>query len=125
MAVKDKKAAERVRALALLRQLEIPADGLQDREPPDFILSYENGIIGIEVTVLVRDETEHGQSVSARDSEQNLVVDRAKELYIQASGVPIHVTVFFNNRRIDRKSRNDVAQWICNLVQQKMPEPND
>jgi hypothetical protein len=75
----------------------IPAGQDTQREEPDFLITNENGSIGLEVTELLRPAKDGERRPVAEESRHNQVVQKAEQLYrSMANAKPIKVSVGFN-----------------------------
>jgi len=85
-------------------------------ENPDFLLRTGQITIGLELTCLL-DET-----LSERDTAQQRVVERSKELYDKQGLPPIHVDVMFIDHRFPaRRDVDATARQIVRAIVSHMP----
>lgn len=62
-----------------------------------------------------------GQSEHVQESEQIKIVDVARKRYISRDGVPLYVSVRFNNYRLSKLNRRHMAEAIAELVYCNQP----
>lgn len=98
------KQRERFLLDSFIQTLNLPIDITEEREAPDFLVSYEGQVVGIEVTELF--VPQHGSTtLQAHESLTSRMVQRAKADYQQRGCPPIHVNIGFVPR-IDLRNTN-------------------
>ena len=129
---------------ALLRFLNLPVAGLANGDVPLPDLIYTRGVsdrIGIEVTKVFehnlpnqRVEQEEStvadngkgavQSKAAHDAEVSQLINRARQMFIEQGGPPLHVSIRCNNQIVKRKDRDANAKWIVDWLLSNIPAVN-
>lgn len=120
----QKKEIERKYARLLLEQLEMQDVALVDNLHPDFLIRSSGCTIGLELTELFRTEIQNGQPEHVRAFEQSKVIAEAREKYIVAGGVPLHVSIHFTNEKFTKQNRTSIAEWVANLILNNQPNPD-
>jgi hypothetical protein len=100
------KHRERFLLDSFLQTLNLPIDVTKEREAPDFLLSYQGQVVGIEVTELFVPPS-GSTTLQAHESLTNRIVQRAKAEYQQRGCPPIHVSIGFVPRSDLRNANRD------------------
>lgn len=112
-----KKRHERFFLEQFLEQQEIVPTLIEDRDPPDFLVHFEDRIVGVEVTYLHIRDSSTGPLAQAVESVTDRIVARAQQLYIASGAPPAHVTVLFgSNIKPDEIRRDFTAKELVRLV---------
>jgi len=143
-----KEAKKRLEELkngeALLHFLKLPVLGLVNGDVPlpDLIYTRKDGDrVGIEVTkvfehnlpaqkveqeknLLANDRKGTVSSKVAHDAEVSQLVNRARQLFIEQGGPPLHVSIRCNNQSVSRKDRDVNAKWIADWLLLNVPAVN-
>lgn len=91
------KQRERFLLDSFLQTLNLPIDITDEREAPDFLVSYDGQVVGIEVTELFVPPRE-GTTLQAHESLTSRIVQRARADYQRQGGPPMHVSIGFTPR---------------------------
>ena len=119
----SKKPRERMWLSTVLSADEIntPREVI-DHERPDFLLKYENSVVGVEVTVLHRPDPSRGSRSWEGACES--VLKMAEDVWHNRSLPPVHVSVSFNkNSRFPKNRREPWGGRLVELVDKALPEP--
>jgi len=137
-----KRSDELKNGESLLHFLNLPMVGLVNGDVPlpDLIYVRNGGHrIGIEVTKIFEhnspdqkleqektpvadDRKGTNQSKAAHDAEVLQLVNRARQLFIEQGGPPLHVSIRCNNQSVKRKDRDVNAKWIADWLLSNLPE---
>lgn len=103
----------------------IEASGLSmqivnEREQPDFLVHFEERLIGVEVTQLFISHDSNGLLPQAQESISEKIVSRARQVYEAGDAPPAHVSVCFSPgselRQIDRDgTARQLASFVSGL----------
>lgn len=114
-----RKERERFLVESFIRLANLPAVVSEDREAPDFILRFEDQLVGLEVTELFISTSSGGESLQARESISSQIAAKAQNLYRAAGGKPAHVSVCFcPSMSLREINRDRTAQALCNFLLQ-------
>jgi hypothetical protein len=112
-----KKQAERFFLERFLDASGMAAEIVDDREKPDFVIRYEDRLVGVEVTRMYVAHDKNGSLAQAQESISDRIVFRARQLYEASGAQPAHVSVCFAPRHELRQLRRDaVARSLAALV---------
>jgi hypothetical protein len=101
------------------------------QEQPDFLIRYQERIVGVEIAELQIDrdnEPSKGSALQKEYSLQKSVVSRAKELYFTLDNRPINTQVYFRSgpgQSLQLFSRRDLAERIAESLSQISLGPFD
>jgi hypothetical protein len=95
----------------------IPAGDISESEKPDFTLASADGLIGIEVTELLREGHEGPFKPVAEEDFHKKVVRLAEEYYRQSGARAVKVSVFFTNDWKITRRAEDVARSLFEFVE--------
>lgn len=113
-----KKQRERHLLECFLRSAGIEPLSIVDRERPDFMLSFPDGEVGVEVTELLKTDHPDAPPERAQESIADQIIRKAQQLYEQKGGLPVNVSVIFNPGNDLRKAlRDELADAIASLIQ--------
>jgi len=102
--------------------------GIQQPHPPapDFLIDLEGRKVGIEVTELfIRSNKSEAHPrpegellLQAAESTTNLIVSKARKIYLDAGNPPVLSTIVFSNRStLDKKKGHQIAKLIASQIQ--------
>ncbi len=97
----------------------IPAGDISDFEKPDFTLTSPDGLIGIEVTELLRKDNIGPFLPVAEEGFHKKVVRLAEEYYRQSGARGVEVSVYFTNDWKTTRDAEDVARSLSTFVELK------
>lgn len=96
-----------------------PDGEIEKTEMPDFIVHVENRTLGVEHTEVFQPGPSHGESLQAQDNLAIRVVEKAKNLYAQSRGQPLHVQILFNSRiKMNKQGIDVIAEKVACLVEE-------
>lgn len=122
----SKKEVE-ARALAAARYAGAPIPtGEIAGEEPDFRLHTETGVLGIEVSELLRPASSNRGIVPAEEESfhQEIVMVAQKEYYRAMGTKPARVVVYFANARGKRRNKRDMARSLAEFVKANLHRAN-
>lgn len=100
----------------------IEASGLavqivKEREEPDFLVRFEERLIGIEVTQLFVSHVANGPLPQAQESISDKIVCRARQIYEATGAPPAHVSVCFaSGHELRQIDRDGTAKLLASFV---------
>ncbi len=113
----DKKRIERWFVQAARRASAIIPDGvIYDFEKPDFKLASPDGLIGIEVTELLRKDNTGPFPPVAEATLHEQAVEAAEEYYRKSGAIPVRVIVYFTNDWKSYRRPQDLGRSLCDFV---------
>jgi len=121
-----KKIVE-TRALAAARRAGVPIPaGEIAGEQPDFRFNTETGMLGVEVSELLRPASSNGGIVPvAAAAYHQQVVQMAQERYRRAAGArPAKVNLYFANSRGNRRDKRELARVLAEFVKANVHRAN-
>ena len=96
---------------------EFPQGRMVPTENPDFLVHTQNGILGIELTLLHRETPDAKHPMQEQEVLGRQVLQKASELYDQKHLPPIHMSVHFNPQyRLVKLEVPDTARAVLDLV---------
>ena len=102
-----------------------PTGEVLPSESPDFLISTDQGLLGIEVTRLVKAADVQGNIPRAREGEQAEMIKVAMRFYETLSLPPVDVAVIFGNcGRLSKRERDKSAKILSRFVASHVPEAN-
>ncbi len=104
-----KKQRERFLLKQFFEDATLPAEIVEDREAPDFIVQFEGRRIGVEVTQLFISHDTTTNLMQAQESISTKTISKARHIYDASGGPPAHVSVCFSLGRDLRKMNRDSA----------------
>lgn len=106
-------------------QLEFQVEDERNlREQPDFLIRYQERIVGVEIAELQIDRDRgksKGSTLQKENSLQQSVVSRARELYFAVENRPINAQVYFRigpRQSLQYFNRRDLAERIAESLSQ-------
>jgi hypothetical protein len=102
---------------------EFPPGTIRESETPDFLVSSERAIVGIEVTRLFRETVPPKAPLQIRESVLQNIVQTAKQIHIDNRQPPVCVSAFFSPHHDFRK--RDIlenAKSLAEIVARNLPE---
>jgi hypothetical protein len=95
-----------------------PDGEIEKTEMPDFIVHAENKTLGVELTEVFQPGPSHGESLQAQDSLAIRIVEKAKNLYTQSHGQPLHVQILFHPRvKMSKQGISAIAEKVSRLIE--------
>jgi hypothetical protein len=114
----QKKQRERILLSRFFKVAQLRADIVEETEPPDFIVRFENRRIGVELTDLFISHEVGGNVAQAQESITQRIVARARNLYEAAGVQPAHVSVGFSpGNDLRELHRDQTAEALAIFVQ--------
>lgn len=100
---------------------EFPQGEIYKSENPDFLISNNITVIGIELTAFMRDEGNHGSRYKRNETIWRKVAIRARDKYRELSKIPLWVN-FYWNKNEDPKSGEieDISTSISQLIHSRI-----
>lgn len=91
-------------------------------EAPDFIVKFDNQLVGIEITELFITDGNHNNSMQVQESFARRIVQKAQRLYTSSGARPVQVSVIFSSG-IDLRCLNleEAAKALSNFIEKKAP----
>lgn len=90
----------------------------ETREAPDFIVSIDGKLVGVEITELFVSHERGSKTMQAYESISSRIVISAQELYQHSKMPPAHVTVCFNSGvDLSNLNRDKTAKALSEFVQ--------
>lgn len=112
-----KKARELQLLAMLLDRGGIAAQVVDDdRETPDFLLSVDGRIVGVEVTEIFVDNDGGPDNPAAIEANVDRVVAEAWKFYRDQGGRPVHASFGFHTGMVRNMRRRDTAQKLAAFV---------
>jgi hypothetical protein len=103
---------------------KFPAGRLSKSENPDFLISNEEGTLGIELTRMFRKPLQGERPLREQESLREQITESAKTWYVALGQPPIRVAVLFNNRvTLRRRDVKGIAQTLTKVAIRLMPDP--
>lgn len=116
-AAQRKKDRERGFVSAFLKLSNLPARILEEREAPDFILEVEGRSVGLEVTEVFRGSNGGPEQPRQTESVINEIILRARRVYEDRGGKPLHVSIGFHSRgEMRHVSRTEAADKLATFL---------
>jgi hypothetical protein len=102
-----KKLRERFFLERFVEAAHLPLEIVEQRESPDFLVRFENRVVGVEVTRLFVAHDANGPLPQAQESISEGIVGKARRLYELSSGSPAHVSITADalQELIDKKAQ--------------------
>jgi hypothetical protein len=99
---------------------------VRDSESPDFLLTIDERVVGLEVTEL-HHSTEHpSSSLQAREAVASRVIAEAQQEFAKRGGPSLRVAVnFVPAFDPGTVQRNRLAEYLCALVERILPDPEE
>lgn len=121
----EQKESERWFVERLLRALDLPGVGeLREGDPaPDYLVEWNRGAAGIEVTQVFRPDEELGLTLQALESARDRLFSEAAGLWEDSQGGPVHVIAHVSHVHPRRVS--ELAHALFRLVRDNLPDRND
>lgn len=112
--------------LATFLQKETIKASVRDSESPDFLLTIDERVVGLEVTEL-HHSTEHpSSSLQAREAVASRVIGQARQKFADRGGPSLRVAVnlapAFDPGTVQR---NSLAEYLCALIERILPNPGE
>ena len=105
---------------------QFPVGCLSKSENPDFLVSNEEGTLGIELTRMFRKPLQGESPLRAQESLREKIIESAKARYVALGQPSIRVGVLFNNRiALRRRDVKEIAQRLADLVIRSIPDPGE
>jgi hypothetical protein len=90
---------------------------------PDLMVYTNGGVLGIEHTRIFRTDHSNGIVRQEQESLEERIVNRAREIYEQYGGPPLHVAVSFNsNIRLGKKDVASISTFLAGIVARYIPD---
>lgn len=87
------------------------------REEPDFIVRFNDRLIGIEITEIFIAHSQSGSVEKAQESISSNIVAKARALYKNAGGPALYVSIHFGIRQdLGRLNRDKTAKLISDFI---------
>jgi hypothetical protein len=121
-----KKIVE-MRALAAARRAGVPIPpGEIPGEEPDFRFNTETGILGVEVSELLRPASSNGGIVPAAAAayHQQVIQMAQQQYYSAADAKPAKVVLYFANPRGKRRDKRELARVLAEFVRANLHQAN-
>ena len=113
-----KKRRERFLLERFIEASALPAQVVEEREAPDFVVRFEGRSIGVELTELFVSHDANGRLPQAQERIATGIVSRAQQLYIASGARPMHVSLCFGpHSDLTRVDRHEFAGRLCRFVQ--------
>jgi hypothetical protein len=95
----------------------IPPGEVSDEEP-DFKFITTRGVLGIELTEVLRPaSSNHGIRPVEEESFHQEIITRAQEqYYMETNAIPVHVSVYFSNTRGNKSSKENLVSALSEFV---------
>src|SRR3990172_5338391 len=105
---------------------KFPVGWLSKSESPDFLISNEEGTLGIELTRIFRKPSQGESPLRAQESLRERITESAKARYDALGQPPIHVGVLFNNQfALRRQDVKQIAQRLADVAIRLIPDPGE
>ena len=105
---------------------KFPVGWLSKSESPDFLISNEEGTLGIELTRIFRKPSQGESPLRAQESLRERITESAKARYDALGQPPIHVGVLFNNQfALRRPDVKQIAQRLADVAIRLIPDPGE
>ncbi|MET0657538.1 MAG: hypothetical protein ABW110_05200 [Steroidobacteraceae bacterium] len=112
-----KKPSERRLFTGFRQRAGLDLKIVEERESPDFLLAFEGRTIGLEVTELFVPSSGESLRPQARSSIGARLADRAKILYRQLGGKPVHVSIGLTPQdELRHLNRNQAAAQLAQFM---------
>ena len=112
-----RKERERSLVESFISIANLQAEIVEAREAPDFIITVDGKLTGLEVTELFVSDTPGGESLQARESISSQIAANAQRMYQAAGGSPVHLSMcFYPGMSLRDINRDKAAQVICDFV---------
>lgn len=112
-----RKERERFLVESFIRNANLQAEIVEAREAPDFIISVDGKLTGLEVTELFVSDTPGGESLQAGESISSLIATNAQRMYQAAGGSPVNLSMcFYPGMSLRTINRDKAARAICDFV---------
>ena len=112
-----RKERERFLVESFIRNADLRGEIVEVREAPDFIISVDGKLTGLEVTELFVSGTPGGESVQARESISSQIAASAQRMYQADGGSPVHLPMcFYPGISLRDVNRDKAAQAICDFL---------
>jgi len=120
-----KESEARILIAAREAGLPLPMDGVPGEEP-DFSFQIEGGMLGLEITELVRPASSNRGIVPVEEEAfHNGILRSAEELYYAVEGAkPVRLLVYFANARGQRKDKREMARSLVDCVRSNIHRAN-
>jgi hypothetical protein len=95
---------------------------IEPSEEPDFVVHSAAGRLGIELTELHRSSDPGTHPLQAQEAMRRRVLARAKDLYVEAHGPSLHVSVIFYDPPVISKAEVEpLAQQLADIALRNVP----
>jgi hypothetical protein len=116
----SQKQHERFLLERFFEDAALPAEVVEEREAPDFIVRFEDRFIGVEVTELFISHDTNRNLMQAQESISTRIVSRAQQIYHASGALPAHVSVCFDPgcdlKKLNRDhTANELASFVRSL----------
>lgn len=102
-----------------------PAGKIVATEEPDFLVSGESKVVGIELTELHREARPGSTPLQAIEAMKHRVIARAQQIYSDSGHPPIQCSVFMNEQHIRKEQVEKIAVAIANIAIRNLPLQNE
>jgi len=126
--MENKKKIDERRYLDILKRNvdDFPQGRICACDPPDFLIHSGSDVLGIELTRIYKSPTRQGNILQATESERREIIDIARQLFEQKSGIKTTVSIIFSDSVVLSKSRRQtIGEQISNLILANIPEVDD
>jgi hypothetical protein len=119
MKLVDSKKREKLSFDTLSKQYG-PFPEPEHTESPDFLIRFQNHVVGVEFTEIYSQEKINGTSLRQQEERKNRIVERAKQIAIENNLPPIHVSVMFS-KPVEKHREEIVSLKLINAIVSKYP----
>ena len=102
----------------------IPDGTIEDFEKPDFKIHTANGLLGIEVTELLRSGSGPIRPVKQESLHKNIIEVARTEYYSNPNAIPVQVRAYFWNPDGERLAKRKMARALAEFVRTHAVEAN-
>jgi len=105
---------------------KFPVGCISKSENPDFLISNEEGTLGIELTRIFRKPLQGESPLRAQESLRERITESAKARYVALGQPPISVGLLFNNQVVlRRRDVKQIAQTLADVAMRLIPDPGE
>jgi hypothetical protein len=98
-----------------------PVGELVSHEEPDFLIGREGEKLGIEMTLFIRGEGQHGSVLRQYEATQKRLADMAKKEFEQTSSIALCVHLHWLRSQPRRAEAVTIASELAKIVSQNIP----
>ena len=97
---------------------DLPAEIIEEREEPDFLIRIDGRSVGVEVTEFFISHDNNSNPMQVQESISSRIVSSAQQIYQTAGAPPAHVTICFApGQDLRRLNRDETAKSLATFVQ--------